>query len=133
MTEQFRPESTPPSESTLTLGEQLKSYRRNNRLSQIGLARLVGVSPSAICHWEKDRGFPSQRRLRAIQEVLGLPSEDKDSLNNALDNTKSSRYNYLTISMQLENSRFPLITQIPGKFDENDLARKRELRTTTFA
>ena len=38
----------------MTLGEKLKSYRTNKKISQEKVAELVGVSRQAVTKWEND-------------------------------------------------------------------------------
>lgn len=39
----------------MTLGERIKEYRTNNRMSQEDLAEKMNVSRQAITKWESDK------------------------------------------------------------------------------
>jgi transcriptional regulator with XRE-family HTH domain len=41
-----------------TIGERIKAFRRLHGLSQKILARQLGIDPSTLARWEKDKGRP---------------------------------------------------------------------------
>ncbi len=45
-------------------------------LSQRDLARLLGITPGAICNWEKGIRGPSDRRLAGIAKKLHVPIDE---------------------------------------------------------
>ena len=67
----------------LTFGERLHLIRRRLRWGLERLAREVGVDPSTISRWEKDRHAPSATQLVGLavvldvspNELLGYPDE----------------------------------------------------------
>jgi len=55
----------------LTLGELLLSIRRGEQMSQVELARRLGVSRSHLCDLEKGRKTLSPRRAAQFARILG--------------------------------------------------------------
>ena len=60
----------------ISLGIFIASRRKIRELSQDELAKLVGVSKSAIAKWETDRGLPDRDNLKRISEVLDISVDD---------------------------------------------------------
>ena len=55
----------------VSLGENIRTFRQQARLSQEKVAELVGVSRQAVTKWEKDQSEPSCENLLRLAEVLG--------------------------------------------------------------
>jgi transcriptional regulator with XRE-family HTH domain len=60
---------------TATFGARLKSIRDDRGLSQSELARLAGMQPSAIAHFEADRRKPSFDNARALAKALNISAD----------------------------------------------------------
>lgn len=60
----------------MTTGEHpLQTYRRENQITQLGLAERLGVSKITILRWEK-RGFPIPvKHLTKIEQMTGIARE----------------------------------------------------------
>ncbi|MBO0456649.1 helix-turn-helix transcriptional regulator [Enterococcus hulanensis] len=56
----------------MTLGEKLKTARKNSGLTQEQLAVKLGVSRQAISKWESDNGLPDVENLRLLSKLLGV-------------------------------------------------------------
>ena len=48
------------------LGEQIKRIRLANKLSQVQMARMLGVSKQSVSNWENDNMVPSIAMMRKI-------------------------------------------------------------------
>lgn len=59
-----------------TLGARLARLRRMQGLSKTDVADRLGISVTAICHWEQDRSRPKSARLQALSQLLGLSTAD---------------------------------------------------------
>lgn len=56
--------------------EWLQSTLRLRDLTQSAFADMIGVSPSAVTDWVKERAEPRNDKIEAIAEVLGVsPNE----------------------------------------------------------
>ncbi|WP_312654152.1 helix-turn-helix transcriptional regulator [Proteiniclasticum sp.] len=53
-----------------TIGEEIKKFRKNKRLSQKELGSLIGLSNTYICDIEVGRTTPSLKLLLKIFNVL---------------------------------------------------------------
>lgn len=60
----------------MTLGETIKSKRKNLRLTQEDLAGMIGVTKNAVCDWEKDYSDPSLSNIRNLSEFLECSVEE---------------------------------------------------------
>lgn len=56
----------------MTLGEKLKSARKNVGLTQEQLAVKLAVSRQAITKWESDKGMPDIENLKSLSRLLGI-------------------------------------------------------------
>jgi transcriptional regulator with XRE-family HTH domain len=59
----------------------LRQARQDCGLSQRGLARAVGRTPSAVWQWEEGRGAPDPPTVAKLEQLLGL---ERDSLARSL-------------------------------------------------
>lgn len=69
-----------------TLAERIKEARKRRRLSQGGLARLIGLkSGVGVSHWETGVRTPLPETVKLLAEKLGVRYEDLDPDNEAYD------------------------------------------------
>lgn len=59
-------------DSPKTLGEKLKSARKDAGLTQEQLAVKLMVSRQAITKWESDKGMPDIENLKLLSQLLGV-------------------------------------------------------------
>ena len=59
-----------------TLGARLARLRRMQGLSKTDVAERLGISITAICHWEQDRSRPKAARLQALSQLFGVSPPD---------------------------------------------------------
>lgn len=64
-------ESSPPT----TFAARLRQARDHRQLSQSELARLAGMQPSAIAHFEAERRKPSFDNVRALAKALKVSAD----------------------------------------------------------
>lgn len=64
-----------PMSSQTTFGARLREMRNSRDLTQSELARLAGMQPSAIAHFEADRRKPSFDNVRALSKALQVSSD----------------------------------------------------------
>lgn len=50
--------------------ENLKTIRKENKLSQLDLAEKLNVSPQTISHWESGYAEPSINQINIIIKIL---------------------------------------------------------------
>ncbi len=55
------------------VGERIRDLRKKKRVRQYKLARMVGISPSALTNFEKGRRSISLDWLRTIADALDTP------------------------------------------------------------
>ncbi len=55
-----------------TFGARLARLRRGQGLSKTDVADHLGISITAICHWEQDRSRPKSARLDDLSELFGI-------------------------------------------------------------
>lgn len=54
----------------------IRTVREQRKLSQKELAQKMGVTPSAISHWETGRRVPDANDLIAMSKALGCKVDD---------------------------------------------------------
>tara|TARA_R110002124_G_scaffold153244_1_gene320207 strand:- start:2320 stop:2640 length:321 start_codon:yes stop_codon:yes gene_type:complete len=63
------------SDTNGSFGERLRQTREMRELSQSDLARLAGMQPSAIAHFEAERRKPSFDNIRALAQALKVTAD----------------------------------------------------------
>lgn len=56
----------------MSFGENLQNIRKNNQLSQEGLAEILGVSRQAVSKWELGDGYPEVDKLLLLSKKLNI-------------------------------------------------------------
>ena len=74
----------------MNFAENLKSIRKEQKLSQEELAEMLGVSRQAISKWEQGEGYPEVEKLLLLSSILNI----------SLDNLMSTE-----ISQQSTNNK----------------------------
>lgn len=57
----------------MEIGNQIRKYRTDLKLSQDGLAEQVYVTRQTISNWENNRSYPDIRSLVLLSNVFGVP------------------------------------------------------------
>lgn len=57
------------------LANDLRIYRRDNKLTQAQLGRLLGVSRQTVSNWELCKDFPQRKNLDKFYELLSPQRE----------------------------------------------------------
>jgi transcriptional regulator with XRE-family HTH domain len=78
------------------VGERIRDVRKNKRIRQKVLARMVGISPGALTNFEKGRRRVSLDWLQKISEALDTPMayflpDDKDKSKTAPGDPRERR------------------------------------------
>ncbi|WP_343349199.1 helix-turn-helix transcriptional regulator [Terrisporobacter petrolearius] len=60
----------------MSIGENIKKYRKEKNLNQQQLADLLDISKSTLTRYEGDKTVPSPRRLSNIAQVLDVDLKD---------------------------------------------------------
>ena len=63
-------------EAKQTLGEALKAYRVNCKMTQEFVAESLGVSRQAVSKWENGTSDPSTTNLLALAKLYGVSVEE---------------------------------------------------------
>ena len=58
--------------NSLRISASIRSYRRENSMSQTSFGELFGVSPQAVSKWEREISCPDITLLPEIARVLGV-------------------------------------------------------------
>lgn len=54
------------------IGKRIRRGRERRGLTVAELARIVGVDPSAVYHWEAGRFSPASKHMLAVAAACGL-------------------------------------------------------------
>ena len=57
----------------MTVAQRLKKIRKKHGLSQKAMAELIGVSPGAVCRWEKGERDISDWVMKAYSTAFHVP------------------------------------------------------------
>ncbi len=93
----------------MTLGKYISTLRKNNKMTQSALGKLMGISVSEIKLWESDRSSPNALQIKRlanifkVEESLFLVPEKVDNkeqeIQKYLKNKQKKEYINLTILM----------------------------------
>ena len=59
----------------MTLGQRIKVYRKQRKLTQEQLAELIDVSPVTVRFWETDKVIPTAVNVFALAEALNVEAK----------------------------------------------------------
>ena len=59
----------------LTVGEKIKSRREGKKITQHELASALGISPAAVCQWERKGAVPRPKTLAKVAQALDVSEE----------------------------------------------------------
>ena len=60
----------------MTTGQSIRHHRMKQGLTQMELARRIGVSHQAVSKWEKDAGMPDAALLAPLARALGTKTDE---------------------------------------------------------
>jgi transcriptional regulator with XRE-family HTH domain len=55
-----------------SVGEKIKQRREDKKMTQHELAKLLGITPAAVCQWETRGTVPRAKTLAKVAEVLNV-------------------------------------------------------------
>ena len=58
-----------------SIGNNIKTYRKNKGFTQEELADLLNVTPQAVSKWESENGLPDTSMLIPLAQVLGVSTD----------------------------------------------------------
>lgn len=62
--------------SKILIAKKIKEFREQSQLSQLEFGKLMGVTPQAVCKWEKELCYPDIILLPDLARVLNCRIED---------------------------------------------------------
>ena len=55
---------------------KIKNARLIAGMTQRELAKQLGISHISVCRWERDKAFPSVKRIKQVAEILGTTVDE---------------------------------------------------------
>ena len=96
------------------LANNIRKYRKQKGLTQIGLSNLCEISTNYIGLIETHRNFPSPKMIELIAEKLDIKSPElfcieanKESMENIVQSIEASVSSLSSIMKELSNSKIP--------------------------
>ncbi len=87
----------------MNIGERIRTYRKENALSQEQLAEKLNVSRQAITKWESGKGLPDIENLLVLARTFGVSLDElvgeDDSFREKAASQKKIRLNALALAM----------------------------------
>lgn len=86
------------------LSENIKTYRKLNNLTQVDLAKLLGIAPTAVSAWEVGRNQPLMDNVERMASIFNVKKSELLGESNSHDIADSdilSVYDQLTPPRQL--------------------------------
>ena len=60
----------------MSIGEKIKELRLESGLSQLNLAKIIGVSQKAIDYWERNVNEPKASYIISLVKYFGITFDD---------------------------------------------------------
>lgn len=60
----------------MTIGDKIKEYRKEKNLSQLKLAKIVGVSQKAIDYWERNVNEPKASYIILLVQAFNITFDE---------------------------------------------------------
>nr|WP_220468860.1 helix-turn-helix transcriptional regulator [Staphylococcus coagulans] len=84
------------------VGNQIRYYRKENKLSQVELAEKIYVSSQTISNWENERSYPDLHNLIALTSLFNISLDelvkgDVLKMKNVIDLSNMDKYAKLMI------------------------------------
>ena len=73
----------------MTFGERIVFYRGKKNINQKQLAQILGITPTRLNYWEKDKRQPDVAMIKAISEALDVSPDIL--IGNALDEFEQTK------------------------------------------
>ena len=87
----------------MTIGERIKTYRKEKGLSQEQLAEILNVSRQAITKWESEKGLPDIENLIVLSKTFGVSLDEMvgedGSFQEKISSQNRRKVNIMTIAM----------------------------------
>ncbi|PIU56435.1 MAG: transcriptional regulator [Chloroflexi bacterium CG07_land_8_20_14_0_80_45_17] len=78
---------SPFENSPQTLGQRVLNYRRLYGITQKELAHRLGIDPTTLARWERDKGRPMKRQMEKLVAFLGSVPSNAGGLKDNLWNS----------------------------------------------
>lgn len=62
--------------SKILIAKKIKAYREQNQITQLEFGKRMGITPQAVCKWEKEICYPDIILLPELARVLNCQIED---------------------------------------------------------
>lgn len=105
------------------VGMKIKEFRKSKKLTQQGLADLVGVKNSAISNYEQGTRIPKRDFLFRVANALGVSIDEFFPIQSEESSTTLSEIN--KISSQLEEPRQKVVLDTASSQLEEQIEKKR--------
>ena len=121
----------------MKLKDYLKQYRKENNLTQEGLANMLFVSKQAVSKWETDKGLPDIETYKEISRLIGVSVDDLLGLETKRKESKDNKSLVLICIISLclvlvlgIVVAIIAITTTNNKIDESEILKEELLKKT---
>lgn len=90
----------------MKIGEKLKYLRKQKKLTQNELAKLINIGQSTYAHWEKDERIPRKENFEKLAELYEI---EVSELFEDVDNLEKETQNNIFDSIILEIAKKGLL------------------------
>lgn len=74
-----------------TSGEIIRYYRQRRNMTQEELAGQLSIGPEKLTHWEENVTVPRPGAIARLAQILEIPAEEEEILQNAFQAAKAQR------------------------------------------
>jgi len=104
-----------------TLGELIRRRRFEKALFAKELAKLIGVTEDTVLNWEKDRTYPSQKKVILLKERLNIDPLELIEFNGAISERQKSIINLITERGSITRREYQELLGLRQQYAQNNL------------
>ena len=108
----------------MTLGQKITQLRKEKKLSQVDVAKAVGVSRDAISKYERDDIIPSVENAKKIAQTLGVSLDYLVSQDDNVEVVDTDMLNRMKEIQRLGNEDKNTVTKIIDAFIRDTKTKK---------
>ena len=85
-----------------TSGEIIRYYRQRQNMTREELAGQLSIGPEKLAHWEENVTVPRPGAIARLVQILEIPAEEEETLQNAFQAAKAQRQQAETVRQAVQ-------------------------------
>lgn len=86
-------------------GEIIRYYRKRQNMTREELAGQLSIGPEKLAHWEENVTVPRPGAIARLVQILEIPAEEEEILQNAFQAAKAQRRQVETVRQAVQTAQ----------------------------